>query len=62
MVAQEKSGNSVKITLKIQLVIDERTNPALQPGVYEHEGKGTGDNFSQGYMPNPESQMIFSQG
>ena len=29
VVAQEKSGNSIKIALIVQLVIDERTNLAL---------------------------------
>ena len=59
---EQKSGNSIKIAPKVQLVTDERTNSALQPEVYEHEEKGTGDNFTQRYMPNSQTQMNFFQG
>ena len=60
-VALEESGNSAKISPSVP-VTDDRTNPTLQPGVYEQEERGTGGNFPQGYMPFPQAQMNFPQG
>ena len=33
----------------------------MQPVVYEQERRGTGGNFSQGYMPFSQGQISFSQ-
>ena len=46
--AQKKSNNSTKFAPKIQLVTNERTNPVLQPKVYEHKGKDMGGQFFPG--------------
>ena len=57
-IAQEKFGNASKIA---PLVIDERTNPALHPGTYEQEGRGTRDKFFPGlYAKSPNPNEFFS--
>ena len=49
-----QNGNSNNLNInKPNQQIFGRTNPILQPGVYEQEERGTGGNFPQGYMPNP---------